>query len=217
MENDLIVFLDTATRKVCPTSEWGSSLLKVPLWLFPKKTLPMPKADETYREYRPKLIQALGVKHAPEIDKKYRIAEWAPSWWRVTHGILHQQARMGETITDPGIVTLFTQLPSCIPCLRCQRHLSVLYRSEEHAPPLNSNQSYQWEEWWIGVHNAVSASLGKPQLSLEQAERVIQTQAQSREPRLFFGRRRGLVGVVVAVFFLLLLVTFFVRRRWKRR
>ncbi len=93
---------------------------------------------------------------------------WGPVKWRELH---HRAGRADDPtlLDEPKEAAWIGKFIAGLPCVECREEATKLLVA--YPPQLQSRDAYRW--WGIEFHNAVNRRLGKPVLSIEQAEEKI--------------------------------------------
>lgn len=108
------------------------------------------------------LLAIMRSRAAPERTKGERRGEvaWGPAKWAE----LHRWAMKGDLPTASRWLDSFA---ASLPCGECKQHWLNLVR--DNPPDFGSNEALF--DFTVGLHNMVNISLGKPQMTLDEAAR----------------------------------------------
>lgn len=98
--------------------------------------------------------------YSSEDVKLPAIEQWGPSKWKELH--LRTKQPGFDLAFENNWLSVFS---STIPCGECRRHWKEAL--DKHPPVLTSSEDYF--RWTIEIHNVLNASLGKPEMSLSEA------------------------------------------------
>ena len=96
-------------------------------------------------------------------DSGFDPDDWGPPLWRVTH-IMTANFPLKPTAADrDAYMAFFRGLRRMLPCGSCRAHYCQITGSGplKLRPAVFKDRQTVFT-WWVGVHNAVNASLGKP-------------------------------------------------------
>ena len=89
-------------------------------------------------------------------------------WGRVTWAMMHSLAYLVVERDEASVRALrvaFLCLPRLLPCRTCREHL---HKKMKTLPVPHAETGWELARWVHDLHNAVNASLGKPELGFEE-------------------------------------------------
>ena len=125
---------------------------------------------------------------------------WGPHAWAFLHTVTFSYPDSPHPELQQQMRDFFWNLRVALPCRKCRRHYEDSFVALEGSQPFRNKKALT--QWLVEVHNRVNDSHNKPQLTLQQAERIYTARDRlcgTRAVRRKEKRRLSVLGYVLAL------------------
>ena len=105
---------------------------------------------------------------------------WGPGFWIVIHSWALAYPITPSEKDQSAAAKYYNNLPNLLPCASCGSHFAEILLSDPVEPNLDSRMDLA--TWTWRVHNLVNASIGKPQLELDEFFRQYNVSVRGGQP-----------------------------------